>query len=669
MAQFCGQLGGAPNSAYPVCGNITLAEKSWPPCSGTNEIFVPGCTGKGNFYYDKNPTWYKFTCYQTGTFGFEVTPNIPTDDFDWQIFDITGHPPNIVYNKTLAVVVASNWANTAGGTGANSSGPGQTQCRSDIPDSRNSYAFWPTLQAGHNYMLLLSHAQGSGNYTIAFGTNGSTADITDPVLPHMISASTPCGGSPLSVKFNRSIRCTSFSGIDAIRLNSDGSEFSISPPLANVIAAKRMTCVNTFETDTIVLTLDNTLPPGNYEVLIQNGNDGNSVSDFCDRFVQVGERVPFVVPVVLTPHMDSIVQPACRPKELILFFKKPILVSSVSSNGSQFSVTGTAPVTIVHAQTTDGTPGADGTFHHLRLTLSAPITIKGNFQIKNKTGDDGKQLIDQCNLLIANGETLNFQTKDTVNAIFDYAVRLGCVYDTIDFSHDGNNEVNSWLWSFEDGRTSLLQKPRIIYSLFGLKHAQLIVSNGACLDTASADILLDNELKAGFESTSMVCPGQVVSFRDTSIGHVLSRLWTFGNGNTSTLKTPPSQQYPIPRVPTDITVSLELRNSLGCTGTATKKLTLADICYVYVPGAFTPNNDGLNDYLYPLNVFNSTGFKFKVYNRYGQVMFESAGPLTRWNGKFKGQVADPGVYVWTLQYIDNNSGNTIIQRGSTILIR
>ncbi|TSA43539.1 MAG: hypothetical protein D4R55_00560 [Chitinophagaceae bacterium] len=88
-----------------------------------------------------------------------------------------------------------------------------------------------------------------------------------------------------------------------------------------------------------------------------------------------------------------------------------------------------------------------------------------------------------------------------------------------------------------------------------------------------------------------------------------------------------------------------------------------------VPGAFTPNNDGLNDYLYPLNAYKVLGLLFRVYNRFGQLMFETRNWNIRWNGSFKGQGADAGSYVWMLQYIDPNNGKLVKQKGSSLLIR
>jgi hypothetical protein len=53
-------------------------------------MLVPGCQAGNSDYGDKNPFWYRFSCYQAGTLGLLITPANLGDDYDWQLYDITG---------------------------------------------------------------------------------------------------------------------------------------------------------------------------------------------------------------------------------------------------------------------------------------------------------------------------------------------------------------------------------------------------------------------------------------------------------------------------------------------------------------------------------------------------------------------------------------------------
>ena len=96
---------------------------------------------------------------------------------------------------------------------------------------------------------------------------------------------------------------------------------------------------------------------------------------------------------------------------------------------------------------------------------------------------------------------------------------------------------------------------------------------------------------------------------------------------------------------------------------------MAPNCYISVPSAFTPNGDGLNDYLYPLNAYKATDLIFRVYNRYGQVIFETKDWTMKWDGTYKNQPQASGTYVWTLEFTEPISHKRIAQKGTTVLIR
>jgi gliding motility-associated-like protein len=88
-----------------------------------------------------------------------------------------------------------------------------------------------------------------------------------------------------------------------------------------------------------------------------------------------------------------------------------------------------------------------------------------------------------------------------------------------------------------------------------------------------------------------------------------------------------------------------------------------------VPSAFTPNFDGLNDYLYPVNAYKAQDLHFSVYNRFGQRVFNSNNWTKKWDGTFKGKKADAGTYVWMLQYYNPDLNQKIEQKGTVVLIR
>lgn len=69
----------------------------------------------------------------------------------------------------------------------------------------------------------------------------------------------------------------------------------------------------------------------------------------------------------------------------------------------------------------------------------------------------------------------------------------------------------------------------------------------------------------------------------------------------------------------------------------------------FIPNAFSPNNDGDNDFFKPVSPSHEK-YQFEVFNRWGELMFSTKDPNLGWDGKFASQLAEPGVYVWRVSY-------------------
>ena len=650
FAQPCTTLGQTAPTAFPVCGTAVFSQSSVNICGNTN--VVSRCTSASINFTDKNPYWYKFTCFTSGTLGFVITPNNLGDDYDWQLFDVTNRNVVDVYTD-VSLFVACNWSGDPGITGSSPAGNSLIRCEGPgVP----LFSSMPYIIQGHNYLLLISHFTDSqSGYALSFG--GGTGSITDPTEPHLESALAACDGTIVTVKLNKKMKC------NTLALN--GSDFTITPPISNIISAVGNACSTGFDTDSLRLTLNSPLPPGNYVITIHDGTDANTLLDNCDRSIPIGENIPLTVfPIQPTP-MDSLTKLGCAPQTLVLVFRKPIKCNSIAANGSDFVVTGSYPVTVTSAT---GNCNA-GLTSKILVQLSAPLYRAGNFQIKLVRGTDGNTIIDECGQETPAGEIILFSVKDTVNADFTYNLSLNCDKDIVHYFHNGNNGVTNWLWTFSDQPSTTIQNPIISYTIFGIKQTRLIVTNGTCTDTSYATISLDNFLKAGFERTEFICPGDKAFFKDTSIGNILHWSWDFGNGNTSNAEFPPAQVYMPAPANYEVPITLIVENNLGCKDTITQTATVVWNCYIAVPSAFTPNGDGLNDYLYPLNAYKAIGLKFSVYNRFGQLLFYTEDWRKRWNGMYRAKASDMGTYVWILTYTDPDTNKKVELKGTSVLIR
>jgi len=109
----------------------------------------------------------------------------------------------------------------------------------------------------------------------------------------------------------------------------------------------------------------------------------------------------------------------------------------------------------------------------------------------------------------------------------------------------------------------------------------------------------------------------------------------------------------------------------GCYNRDTVKIIVMDvICgepYIYVPNAFTPNGDGNNDILYAYGDVIDELY-FAVYDRWGELMFETTDITKGWNGTYNGKLLDPAVFVYYIKAICRDK-ETFIKKGNVTLIR
>jgi gliding motility-associated-like protein len=656
LCQSCTTLGQTPTTAFPVCGITTFQQNNVPICS-TNDLFVPGCSGSGNANYaNKNPFFYKFTCYVSGSLGFVITPNAANEDYDWQLYDITGHNPNDIFTDHT-IIISGNWSGTYGPTGASASGVNFINCASVPANNEPTFAAMPNLIQGHEYILMISHfSDTQSGYSLSFG--GGSAEITDPAKPHMLNAKPDCDGKTITLKLNKKIRCNS--------LTLTGSEFSISPATTTVVSAVTSSCSSSFDFDEVNISLASALPNGNYQLIINNGSDGNSLLDICGNDIPAGEQVSFQYNAPQPTLADSIGHIGCATDTVKLFFPKKINCNSIAIDGSDFSVSGPTPVTVSSAYGNC----INGKTDYIVIKFSTPVYTKGNYLLTLKTGNDGTTVIDECGQESPT-QTLPFNAADTVSAQFQYNTKFGCQRDTLTFFHDGAHDVNSWNWTFNNNITAATQTHTIIFPAFSTNNIKLTVSNGVCSDSASAVIVLDNEVKASFTMPDVICPEDKLEVTNTSTGQIDAWRWNFDVLASSNLKDPLPFILP-PNNNSELYLTIKLvasNNNLGCSDSTRKILTILNNCFIAAPSAFTPNNDGLNDYFGPHNAIKADNLDFKVFNRWGQLVFHSRNWKLKWDGKINGVFQPTGVYVWMLNYSNRDTNQPVFQKGTVTLIR
>jgi gliding motility-associated-like protein len=104
-------------------------------------------------------------------------------------------------------------------------------------------------------------------------------------------------------------------------------------------------------------------------------------------------------------------------------------------------------------------------------------------------------------------------------------------------------------------------------------------------------------------------------------------------------------------------------------GSASDQIVIAlGICKLYMPNAFTPNNDGLNEVFRVKDPSFIQAFSMVIYNRWGEVVFKTDDPHKGWDGKYKGLQQPEGNYIWQIS-LTTKDGEKVSAYGSVVLIR
>jgi len=154
-------------------------------------------------------------------------------------------------------------------------------------------------------------------------------------------------------------------------------------------------------------------------------------------------------------------------------------------------------------------------------------------------------------------------------------------------------------------------------------------------------------------SDTSLCAGQIILLSPVT-NTTVEYLWQNGS-RTPTFQVTDSGRYAI-------TVT-------NICGSAYQSITVKQgVCLLYLPTAFTPNNDNLNDVFRIKYPFLVKQFKMRIYNRFGNIVFETTSMDWGWNGTYKGQLAPSGNYIWDV-FIEDNAGKIETLKGSVLLIK
>ena len=215
---------------------------------------------------------------------------------------------------------------------------------------------------------------------------------------------------------------------------------------------------------------------------------------------------------------------------------------------------------------------------------------------------------------------------------------------------------------FKDGRIiSGAEQSQYRVTQGGTYYSTLFSAEGCVLTTRSQEVVIDRAKPGITYPVEYAAIGLPYKLQARQFGKTL--LWNppahLDNARSTT---------PLFTSTSDQLYNIRIETSTGCVTIDTQMVKTVKHPEIYVPTAFTPNSDGKNDVLRPVLMGIKELRYFRVYNRWGQLLFETRTLHTGWNGRLSDKDQSTGVVVWVAEAIGSD-GRTYLRKGTSMLVR
>lgn len=263
--------------------------------------------------------------------------------------------------------------------------------------------------------------------------------------------------------------------------------------------------------------------------------------------------------------------------------------------------------------------------------------------------------------------SFNFPVKVYPYALADFFAEPKCVNLVLPLTNTTINNTATTLnyaWDFGNGQTSTATTPIYSYPLPGIYTIKLSVNTSQCPQPLTVKEI-DVEITSPQRGIRYADITAVMNFPEPLTARPIgtSVLWTPSTNLDFPSSYDPNFKSLYPQL-----YQIQLKTAEGCLTIDTQYVKTRKKIEIYVPNSFTPDGNGVNDRLRPILMgFNTVNY-FRVYNRWGKLLYQMQSDLPGWDGRINGQKQDMQTVVWMIEAVDVD-GATHKRQGTSILIR
>jgi len=635
----------------------TISNPSSNPASGNSGCLLAG---------ELNPTWMIINIAGSGSLQFSLGQDMGTGCFDWIMWPYSANACSQIQSNQLAPV-RCNW---------NGACEGFTGIASPLPAGGDPSNFEPPLNvtAGQQYLLCLSNYS-SQTTNVPLNFFGTANVSCNTVLPVTINNATICPGQSATLT-------ATVTGATSYSWSPGGqttASITVSPGSTTTYTCTVNGTAPNGGTSTGVATATVTVLASNNPqcgCTVTASNNGpvceGSTFNLSATNVTGGTYVWTLAgnPIGNTQNVTNL--PASAPGSY------PITVTATDNAGHV--CTGTT--TVVINPLPNVSAGVDQSTclgNSISLTGSGANTYQWSGGIQNGLPFTPNV---SSSYIVTGTDVNNCINKDTVLVTVLYAqmpsispsVSLGCVPTSVTFTNNDPQATNC-IWNFGNSQSlASCVGANTVYDQVGCYDITLTQTDSQGCDTTVTfnDVVCIEVVEAEF----YVSPGIIgasnstVSFFNTSSGAV-SYQWLFGDGESSSAIDPTHTYSTL--LQTGYIATLITTSQAGCTDTASSPIQYEEQLIFYIPNSFTPDADEHNQLFQPIftSGFSAENWQMSIYNRWGELVFESFDHTKGWDGSFgeKGGVVQSGIYSWVIRYKPKNNDEKLVVNGFVNVLR
>lgn len=256
---------------------------------------------------------------------------------------------------------------------------------------------------------------------------------------------------------------------------------------------------------------------------------------------------------------------------------------------------------------------------------------------------------------------------------FNAPILSGCVPFTASLTDNSTPSSASVIWDFGDGSTS--NQTGTVNHTFNNPGCYTITLTATSIDgctnvgSVANYICVNTYAIASFSSSEqeLTLLNTQVAFTNNSQNATFYS-WTFGDGANS------SSSDPIHSFPSEIgsyEVMLVANNAGNCPDTARMVIAIKGTLIFYVPNTFTPDGDEYNNIFQPVFTagYDPFNWNMKIFNRWGEIVFESNDAAIGWDGTYHNELCKEGVYTWKITFKDPDVDKHMEYHGHVTLLK